>query len=668
MRKKILFVIALMAVIFSCSKIENTAILENLSGTDSSLTASRIPEATKLLQPAAEKLYKDGEIKSDSTSEVFFKWQKAENAIAYKLVVQNLFNQKEWSEITSDTTLGATLKQSTPYRWYVVSQSEDSSKTKKSDVKWFYNSGEGVTNYAPLPADSLSPQMGKGFYPSKVKKVDFSWHGFDIDDKMLSYDFYFGTDSTDLKKIGNGLTESTYSDVEVEPDSIYYWKVVTSDQAGNTTATQIYHFNIYSVAHSHTLSVDSLYPQNKQVFPAKDSAKIALSWKGIDELEDITSYDVYFGTDSAQLSKVAEEVTEENYSDISIHSGKTYYWKIVGNDEMGQSFTTDVVHFRVRALIPPHTLYPAQNLEPADKSSVPAANSPITLSWEGHDEQNDIISYDLYFGTDVNNLPLLEKGVTVEQYQDVSVDPGTTYYWKVVSHDKAGDSSVTDVHSFDVGTVVSTTPLYWDITDNPDITSQSYYGVESHGFSKSDLPSYINDDVAYFYPTYVFDDGAGSSFVNNDYLKIPLGENRTDWIEFTTPEVKAGEYNVWICYRSAGYNKKIAVTVDEDTLITDFNFAEYMPKLGQGDFWSEEDLLQAGWKFYTSPVARNFAGKLIGTISFNKDGTHKVRFTVDIPNSDRGDDFNWLDMIQFIPVQMNQIETKFDANGNPVTN
>src|SRR5699024_6523893 len=139
----------------------------------------------------------------------------------------------------------------------------------------------------------LSPKMGEGFFPSDTKKITFSWHGFDVDDEVLNYDLYFGTDSLDLKKIEAGLVESQYADVSVQSDSTYYWKVVTNDPSGNTSVTPIYHFKIRSVANPHELSVDSLYPENGTIFPAKDTAIIALSWKSYDELEDSLSYDVY---------------------------------------------------------------------------------------------------------------------------------------------------------------------------------------------------------------------------------------------------------------------------------------------------------------------------------------------------------------------------------------
>src|SRR5699024_2439507 len=249
-----------------------------------------------------------------------------------------------------------------------------------------------------------------------------------------------------------------------------------------------------------------------------------------------------------------------NYSDLSINSESIYYWKVVTYDKAGQSYSSDIVHFRVRRVIPPHILYPATSLFPEYGKEIAAKNTPVILSWEGHDEQHDIIGYDIYFGTDSTALSPLGRGLTEEEYPNVEVSPGTTYYWQIVSHDKAGDSSITEVYSFAIASVMSTTPLYWDVTDNPEITGQSYYGVENHDFSKDELPDYINDEVASIYPSYIFK--SDKHFVKNDYLAIPLGQRRTSWIEFTSPKLDAGKYNVWICYRSAGRDKKIGITID----------------------------------------------------------------------------------------------------------
>lgn len=67
------------------------------------------------------------------------------------------------------------------------------------------------------------------------------------------------------------------------------------------------------------------------------------------------------------------------------------------------------------------------------------------LSWTGHGEPD---SYDLYFDTADPPTNLEATGLTSPTYDPGELDPGETYYWKVVSK-KSGESDATsDVWSF----------------------------------------------------------------------------------------------------------------------------------------------------------------------------------------------------------------------------
>lgn len=58
-----------------------------------------------------------------------------------------------------------------------------------------------------------------------------------------------------------------------------------------------------------------------------------------------------------------------------------------------------------------------------------------------------IVGYDVYFGT-VDTQALLKSGVTDMFLHNVGVTSGTTYYWKIVNKDSAGNTSESDVSWF----------------------------------------------------------------------------------------------------------------------------------------------------------------------------------------------------------------------------
>lgn len=93
--------------------------------------------------------------------------------------------------------------------------------------------------------------------------------------------------------------------------------------------------------------------------------------------------------------------------------------------------------------------YPADGMVPIMGSSVTATGGKITLDWNGSDADNDIVSYNVYFGTTAN--PTLLSGNLVNSIlNDVTVVSNTTYYWKVLTKDSKGNTSDSGNYQFRV--------------------------------------------------------------------------------------------------------------------------------------------------------------------------------------------------------------------------
>jgi uncharacterized surface protein with fasciclin (FAS1) repeats len=195
-------------------------------------------------------------------------------------------------------------------------------------------------------------------------------------------------------------------------------------------------------------------------------------------------------------------------------------------------------------------------------------------------------------------------------------------------------------------------PVYWDVCKFPEIMNlPAYYGKQDYEFTLTNMPSFINcpgpSDITY---------RVGGTFVNGDYLRIPLGERRSPWVELTTPLLVKGKYKVWICYRTAGRDNYIQVSVDGVALPTVINHHAYMP------ISTTSQMLAQGWKYYTAEDQKNWAGRLAGTVNITYTGTHVIRFT----NLQGSDNDFWLDMIEFIPADMDQLSPRFAEDGTAV--
>lgn len=198
-----------------------------------------LPEAPALVYPLANSECQTGQSVSPTQSRVAFEWNAAANADRYSLYVKNLSSQTILQYPTGDaTSLEVNLNKGTPYSWYVVAGREGSSKTTASATWKFYNAGDPVSHYAPFPADLVAPPMSATVSGSTVT---LRWTADDIDGDINGYDVYFGTASAPTSLLGH-VTQTEIANVAVNPNTYYYWKVVTADAAGNTSESPVFQF------------------------------------------------------------------------------------------------------------------------------------------------------------------------------------------------------------------------------------------------------------------------------------------------------------------------------------------------------------------------------------------------------------------------------------------
>ena len=196
------------------------------------------PATATLLFPQNNSECLEGESISATQSKVTFEWSAAENADSYVVYVKNLNTQTTSQYNAAATSLEITLLKGVPYSWSVKSKSSNSTATANSSTWNFYNAGDGTVNYAPFPAEIVSPLMSSTV---NTATVNFQWNGNDIDGDIVEYKFYLdsNTNPTTLK---NTSGVSTVNNIPVTANTTYYWKVITKDSAGNTSTSPVFQF------------------------------------------------------------------------------------------------------------------------------------------------------------------------------------------------------------------------------------------------------------------------------------------------------------------------------------------------------------------------------------------------------------------------------------------
>lgn len=224
--KKILMALALSAAIIGCGSDDSGS-----GGTGNS-------DAAALLFPEQNSECTTGVVTSETQSTVTFKWDAAPDTESYFVYVKNLDTQATLQyNASTNTSMAITLNKATPYSWYVSANKAD--KSVNSETWKFYNAGDGVTSYAPFPADLVAPAMSSSVGgPS----VNLQWATTDLDNDIVNHKIYLDTNASPTTLLGTYTTQTTT--VTVTAGSTYYWKVVTTDALGNTVTSPIYQFKV----------------------------------------------------------------------------------------------------------------------------------------------------------------------------------------------------------------------------------------------------------------------------------------------------------------------------------------------------------------------------------------------------------------------------------------
>ena len=224
-------------------------------------------------------------------------------------------------------------------------------------------------------------------------------------------------------------------------------------------------------------------------------------------------------------------------------------------------------------------------------------------------------------------------------------------------------------------------PVYFDVANQPEIlrTPGLYRGIsKSQPFTIGQLanitPVFSGDAGARItYKTEPAIPNAADYFYNNDYMvfgdRFRVGSNGMNSVELRTPVIVKGRYKIWVDYKRQS-NQLIPVTFDGIPLPNAFNPAD-----GLNEAETERAAESRGFKSYsdspatgttnTSAGYNNHIGRLLGVVDIATTDHHSIKFTA-TANSGAAASIFWLDVIEFRPIDMDQLHPRLGHNGNLV--
>ena len=146
----------------------------------------------------------------------------------------------------------------------------------------------------------------------------------------------------------NTVATSNTASVTLKRNTPYSW-FVKSKSSKTAEATQSEVWKFYNSGPINTFfapfPADIIAPKMGDVATVT-AGKVTLIWAGLDVDNDISGYDVYFGTGASPAlfqANLASNVTTLSITATS----NTYYWKVISKDSKGNSSDSGVFMFKV---------------------------------------------------------------------------------------------------------------------------------------------------------------------------------------------------------------------------------------------------------------------------------------------------------------------------------
>lgn len=94
--------------------------------------------------------------------------------------------------------------------------------------------------------------------------------------------------------------------------------------------------------------------------------------------------------------------------------------------------------------------FPAAIISPTFEQMVTTTTGTVNLTWAGSTvTTGTTLTYDVYFGT-TNTPVVLKSSITDSFLNGVAVTSKTTYYWRIITKDTAGNASDSGLYQFSV--------------------------------------------------------------------------------------------------------------------------------------------------------------------------------------------------------------------------
>ncbi len=436
------------------------------SSTDLTFTTAATPDTTAPVISSVTATSTDtGAIIAWNTDE------SSDSTVMYGTVSGDYVASTSASSLATVHSLDLTgLSASTTY-FFVVSSTDESGNTATSSEQSF------VTSAMP---DVIAPLISSIASSTEVTTATVTWNTNEAASSMIEY----GTDESygSATSSDSSETEHSFSLTGLNANTLYHFRVLSIDAAGNTATSTDLTFTTL-------VAPDTAAPIISSVSASTTDSIAQITWNS-DELSDSI---VFFGTASGiytASSSMASLTASHTIALNELLASTTYYFIVASTDASGNTATSSELSFVTSSI--PDTTAPVIS---AIASSTEVTTA--TISWTTNENANSTINYGLTadYGL-ATTTDIFETGHTIVL---ADLNPSTAYHYQVVSTDSSGNVSTSSDLVFETaaapdatapmisGIAASTTDSSATITWNTDELSDStvVYGTVSGNYTAS---------------------------------------------------------------------------------------------------------------------------------------------------------------------------------------
>ena len=280
----------------------------------------------------------------------------------------------------------------------------------------------GLSYYSALvsPPDTTAPSTPAGLSGGSTSSstASFTWNASTDNVGAAGY-----------RVLRNGVNiattaETQFQDSGLEGATTYTYALKAFDLAGNVSPTSL-------PLDITTKDAGAPSPPSNPVATAVSCTQINLTWSASTDI-DVTSYQVFRGTSPQALSQIGTTYsTTTSYSSYTLTAATKYYFGVKAVDTSGNVSAMTPLATAVTLALPS---------APIRVSATASSARQILVNWIRGSSGMPILSYQIYRGSTAANLvPVASR--TTTSYTDVSLTPGTTYYYAVQETATGGNVS-----------------------------------------------------------------------------------------------------------------------------------------------------------------------------------------------------------------------------------